>query len=69
MIYLITTRRSSLAIAIRARRLSRLVRMLLALAVIPTCRIAAQDTTRSTPASLDSLAERLRRAEEAIALL
>ena len=69
MIYLITTRRSSLAIAIRARRLSRLVRMLLALAVIPACRIAAQDTTRSTPASLDSLAERLRRAEEAIALL
>jgi len=43
--------------------------MLLALAVIPACRIAAQDTTRSTPASLDSLAERLRRAEEAIALL
>ena len=69
MIYLITTRRSSLAIAIRARRLSRLVRILLALAVIPACRIAAQDTTRSTPASLDSLAERLRRAEEAIALL
>ena len=69
MIYLITTRRSSLAIAIRARRLSRLVRMLLALAVIPACRIAAQDTTRSTPASLDSLAERLRRAEDAIALL
>jgi hypothetical protein len=43
--------------------------MLLALAAIPACRIAAQDTTRSTPASLDSLADRLRRAEEAIALL
>src|SRR5678816_3956736 len=69
MIYLITTRRSSLAIAIRAHRRSWFVRMLLALAVIPACRIAAQDTTRSTPASLDSLAERLRRAEEAIALL
>ena len=43
--------------------------MLLALAAIPACSIAAQDTTRSTPASLDSLADRLRRAEEAIALL
>jgi hypothetical protein len=69
MIYLITTRRSSLAVAIRARRFSGLARMLLALAAIPPCSIAAQDTTRSTPASVDSLAERLRRAEEAIALL
>ena len=43
--------------------------MLLALAALPACSIAAQDTTRSTPASLDSLADRLRRAEEAIALL
>src|SRR4029450_6057581 len=63
MIYLITTRRSSLAVAIRARRPWRRVRMLLALAAIPACRIAAQDTTRSTPATLDSLAHRLHQDE------
>jgi len=43
--------------------------MLLALVTIPARSIMAQDTTRSTPVSVDSLAERLRRAEEAIALL
>ena len=69
MIYLTTSRRSSLGVVIRARRRSRLVRTLLALATFPACTIAAQDTTRSAPVSVDSLAERLRRAEEAIALL
>ncbi len=61
--------RASLPLSIRTRRLSRLVPLLLGLAANPASSVAAQDTTRSTPVSPDSLAERLRRAEEAIALL
>ena len=47
------------------------LKVLLTLSLVVSARnIAAQDTTRtSTPVSPDSLAERLRRAEEAIALL
>jgi hypothetical protein len=44
-----------------------LLALALAAGASPTLR--AQDTTRTSPASADSLAERLRRAEEAIALL
>jgi len=49
----------------------RCLRVFVALALVagPAVTLGAQDTTRTSPASVDSLAERLRRAEEAIALL